>query len=81
VSEQGFEYNLVLIAVAFAVSAIGAGAWSLDDALALDFGGVGWALGALAAGLGGGIAAVLSGRLQAASGIDRRPPPTGIHST
>jgi putative oxidoreductase len=81
VTEQGFEYNLVLIAVAFAVTATGAGDWSLDHAFSFSLAGTGWALGALAAGLCGGIAAVLSGRPQAASGDMSRRPPTGIHST
>jgi putative oxidoreductase len=46
----GFEYNLVLIAVALAVTSIGAGKWSLDSALGLHVAGVNWAVGALVAG-------------------------------
>ncbi|HWA52795.1 MAG TPA: DoxX family protein [Solirubrobacterales bacterium] len=61
-TEQGFEYNLVLVAAAFAVAAADSGAWSLDRALGLDLGGTGWALIALGAGLLGGIGAVLGGR-------------------
>jgi putative oxidoreductase len=61
VTEQGFEYNLVLIAVAFALAAVGPGAVSLDSALGLSLAGAGWALGALAAGLIGGYGAVASG--------------------
>lgn len=61
-TEQGFEYNLVLAAVAFTVAAADSGAWSLDSALDLDLGGTGWALIALGAGLLGGIGAVLGGR-------------------
>jgi putative oxidoreductase len=63
VSENGFEYNLVLGAVAFALVAIGPGSWSLDDVFGIDLAGVGWAFAALAAGLLGGMGAVLSGRL------------------
>jgi putative oxidoreductase len=77
VSENGFEYNLVLIAVAFALAAVGAGAWSLDGALNLDLAGAGWGLGALAVGLLGGIAAVLSGRIQ---GSAQPTAPPGVHS-
>ena len=61
-TNKGYEYNLVLATVAFALSAIGSGAWSLDNALSLGVHGVGWAVGALAVGLVGGIGAVLSGR-------------------
>ena len=65
VTNNGFEYNLVLAAVAFALAGVGAGAWSLDHALSLDVSGTGWALLALAAGVLGGLGAVLSGRLAA----------------
>jgi putative oxidoreductase len=50
VTNGGFEYNLVLLAVAFGVTAAGAGRWSLDDVLGLDVAGVAWALGELAVG-------------------------------
>ncbi len=63
VTENGFEYNLVLIAGVFALAGVGPGAWSLDHLLGLSLSGAGWALGALAAGLSGGAAALLSGRL------------------
>jgi putative oxidoreductase len=62
VTEGGYEYNVVLITAAFAVAAAGPGGWSLDHALGLNTGGEGWAVAALAAGILGGIAAVLSGR-------------------
>jgi putative oxidoreductase len=61
-TEKGFEYNLVLIAAAFAVVGAGPGAWSLDSALGLTLSGTGWALAALAAGLIGSIGTVLIGR-------------------
>lgn len=63
VTDQGYEYNLVLVASVFALAAVGPGAWSLDNALGLDMSGTLWALGAFAAGLLGGIGAILSGRL------------------
>lgn len=61
-TERGFEYNLVLIAAVFVLAAADSGGWSLDRALALELGGIGWALMALAAGAIGGIGAVLIGR-------------------
>lgn len=65
VSDGGFEYNLVLAAVAFGVTAIGAGDWSLDHLLTLDVAGTGWALAALAAGLLAAIVAIAVGRFEA----------------
>jgi putative oxidoreductase len=70
--EGGYEYNLVLLAAAFAVSAIGAGAWSLDHALELDVAGAGWALGELAAGVAGSAIAVATGGAAARRSF-RRP--------
>jgi putative oxidoreductase len=63
ITEGGYEYNLVMVAAAFALVAVGPGAWSLDNALGLDLTGEVWALAALAAGLLGGLGAVLGGRL------------------
>ena len=62
-ANRGYEYNLTLAATAFAIAGIGAGDWSLDNALGLDLAGAGWALAALGAGLVGGFGAVLSGRV------------------
>ena len=70
---NGYEYNLVLIAAAFAVAAVGAGEWSLDDVLGLDVAGAGWALGALGLGLLGGAGAVLSSRFQRAEQETAQP--------
>jgi putative oxidoreductase len=53
-ADQGYEYNLTLIAVLFVLAAIGAGEWSLDYALDLELASTGWALGALGVGLLGG---------------------------
>lgn len=64
-TERGYEYNLVLATIAFAVTCIGPGAWSIDGALGIDLTGVGWGLGVLAIGLLGGAGAVISGRLRA----------------
>jgi putative oxidoreductase len=62
VTEGGVEYNLVLLAAAFAVTAIGAGDWSLDHALGLDVAGVGWAVGELAVALAGSLMTIAIGR-------------------
>src|SRR5206468_10076443 len=46
----GYEYNLVMVAVAFALAGIGAGAWSLDNAFGFHLNGTGWALATLIVG-------------------------------
>ena len=51
VTQGGFEYNLVLLAVLFAVTAAGPGAWSLDGQWDLHLAGEGWALAELGAGV------------------------------
>ncbi len=61
-TDGGYEYNLVLVSVAFALAAIGAGSWSVDHALGLSLHGVLWGVGALVVGVLGGAGAVLSGR-------------------
>ena len=62
--DGGYEYNLVLIAVAVAVTSIGAGEWSLDEAVGLAVSGVGWAIAALAAGLAAALGALGADRLE-----------------
>jgi putative oxidoreductase len=64
-SNQGYEFNLVMAAVAFALAAIGAGGWSLDNAFGFDLHSTVWGIAALAAGVIGGVGAVLSGRWSA----------------
>jgi putative oxidoreductase len=46
----GFEFNLTLVAAAFALSGVGPGEWSLDNVFGIDWTGAGWALIALGAG-------------------------------
>jgi putative oxidoreductase len=58
----GIEFPLVLGAVAFAVAAIGAGRYSLDAALGIDWHGLWWALGAVGIGAVGGVASLVPGR-------------------
>jgi putative oxidoreductase len=65
VTNNGYEYNLVLATAVFALAGVGAGDWSVDHALGIDLAGTGWALAALGAGILGGIGAVLGGRLAA----------------
>ena len=64
VTDSGWEYNAVLIAVAFTLVGASPGEWSLDDALGmrLELSGAGPALIALAIGVLGGLGALLAGR-------------------
>jgi putative oxidoreductase len=64
-TNQGYEFNVVMASVAFALAGIGAGSWSLDSAFGFDLHGVIWAVVALAVGIIGGVGSVLSGRLSA----------------
>ena len=66
-TEGGYEYNAVLMAVAFALAAVGPGNWSLDHALGFDIAGAGWGLAALGAGAVGGALMYLIGRSTGAS--------------
>ena len=54
----GYEFNLTLIAAAIALVETGPGRPSVDEALGLKLRGGGWALAALAAGIGGSAAAI-----------------------
>jgi putative oxidoreductase len=73
-ADQGYEFNLVMVAAVFALAGIGAGEWSLDNALGIDLAGTGWALGALGVGVLGGLGAVLSGRLASRHGTEHGHP-------
>ena len=73
-TDGGYEYHLVVVSGAFALAGAGPGAWSLDEALGIDWSSAGWALAALAAGLIGGLGAVISGRMTRAHD-GREPPP------
>jgi putative oxidoreductase len=64
-SNRGYEFNLVMIAAAFALSGIGAGSWSIDNVFGFDLNGVLWAIGALVVGVIGGIGSVVAGRMGA----------------
>jgi putative oxidoreductase len=60
-SNGGYEYNLVLLAIAFAVTDVGPGEWSLDNLLGTRRSGLGWALSQLGAGLIGSTVAITVG--------------------
>jgi len=66
-SNGGYEYNLVLLAIVFALTDLGPGEWSLDRVLGTRRSGTSWALAQLAAGAVGSAAAVAIG----ARGSDR----------
>ncbi len=64
VSNGGYEYNLLILTVVYALSQAGPGKWSLDNALGLDLSGPGAALaelGGSAVGAAGAIALGASG--------------------
>jgi putative oxidoreductase len=73
-TEGGYEYNLTLVAVAFALAGVGPGEWSLGNVFDVDWTGNGWALVALGAGVVGGVAAVIQGRASSPSPADQAPP-------
>jgi putative oxidoreductase len=62
ITSGGYEYNLVLLGVLFALTDIGPGEWSLDALLGTTRRGTGWALAQLAAGAAGSGVAVAVGR-------------------
>lgn len=74
VTQQGYEYNLVLVAVAFALAGVGAGSISFDSAFGMDMSGTGWAFAALLIGVAAGYGAVVAGRHEPA-GVR----PRGVH--
>jgi putative oxidoreductase len=67
VTNGGYEYNLVLMAIVFAVTDAGPGRWSLDAACGRERWGVRWALAQLGAGLVGSAAAIAYGKSRPAS--------------
>jgi putative oxidoreductase len=61
VTQGGYEYNLTLLAVVFAIVDVGPGEWSLDERLGIAKSGPLLALAQLAAGLAGSIVATTVG--------------------
>lgn len=77
-TDNGYEYNLVLIAIAVGLAGVGAGRFSLDRAFNFDFGGANWAFFALIAGVLGGYGAVAAGRREPkAQSPSIKSPPLG----
>ena len=72
-TDGGYEYNLVLLAVAFALAAVGPGSASIDHAAGIHMAGAGWAIGELVLAVIGGLGAVAVGR----STRQRRPATRG----
>jgi len=63
VTNGGYEYNAVLIAVAATLAGVGPGEWSLDNAFGIDWAGTAWVIGVLAVGIVGGLVTMAIGRL------------------
>ncbi|UJA19953.1 DoxX family protein [Thermoleophilia bacterium SCSIO 60948] len=78
VSEGGYEYNLVLVAGLFALTAVGPGEWSLDAAFGLNLAGGAWAWAELCFGLIGAAFVIGAGRFVAARRPITRPTPGGL---
>ncbi len=66
-TDGGYEYNLVLLAIVFAVTDVGPGRWSVDAARGRERWGAPWALAQLGAGLAGSAAAIAYGKSQSAA--------------
>jgi putative oxidoreductase len=66
-SDGGYEYNLVLLAIVFALSDVGPGRLSLDHALGRERKGLSWAIAQLAAGAIGSTVAIQVGERQSAA--------------
>jgi putative oxidoreductase len=64
VAKGGYEYNLVMLAAVFAITDLGPGKWSLDEALGIRRAGFRWAIAQLLAGALGSTAAVAIGERQ-----------------
>jgi putative oxidoreductase len=65
VTEQGYEYNLVLVLALTVLAAIDAGRYSLDHLIGWSLHSTAWGLGALGVGILGGLVAIGSARLAA----------------
>ncbi len=61
-TDGGYEYNLVLMAIVLAITDVGPGRWSVNAARGRPRWGTSWALAQLAAGLVGSAAAVAYGK-------------------
>ena len=73
-TEGGYEYNLVMIAVAAGLAEVGPGSPSLDSALGIDVHGPRWALAALGTGALGALGAHLYAESQPAAPVPAAAP-------
>ena len=84
VTDGGYEYNLVLMAIVFAITDVGPGAWSVDAASGHERWGARWALTQLAAGVAGSAGALVYARSQPepqAADAETAPEPEPVAST
>jgi putative oxidoreductase len=65
-TDGGYEYNLVLMAIVFALTDVGPGNWSVDGARGRERWGAVWAVAQLGAGLLGSAGAIAYGKSQPA---------------
>jgi putative oxidoreductase len=75
----GYEYNVVLLAVAFVLSAAGPGSWSLDHALGLHLAGAAWAIAQLLVALAGAFLALAMSEATAARAREPAARPRSPH--
>jgi putative oxidoreductase len=81
VTKGGYEYNLVLMAIVFALTDVGPGAWSVDAAAGRERWGSHWAIAQLAAGLIGSAGALAYARSQPAPEPEATPEPEPATAT
>lgn len=81
VTNGGYEYNAVLIAAVLALAEVGPGEVSLDHALGQERSGPGWALLALALGVGGAVGAHIAAESTPAPPAPAQTPPASDAST
>src|SRR5256712_5719309 len=70
VTQQGYEYTLILGIAALSIAFTGPGAWSLDAVLGFKDAGLGWGFGALALGLVGGAVQLARRQVPAAQKVN-----------
>jgi putative oxidoreductase len=80
-SDGGYEYNLVLLAIVFALSDVGPGKLSLDAAIGREHKGLPWALGQLAAGAIGSTIAIAVGERGTSTAAASTPGEAGTSET
>jgi putative oxidoreductase len=71
-TNQGYEYNLVLVLSLLVVAAGDAGRYSLDHWFGWALGSTAWGLGALGVGIAGGLVAIAAGKIASRERSARR---------